>query len=356
MHVLGLADDTLARWQFATTTIYHFLFVPISIGMVAVVAVMQTLAYRRARQRVGRDVGSCRTLLGADDARGVRHGDRHRHRPGVPVRHELVAYSRFVGDIFGAPLALEGLIAFFLESTFLGLWIFGRDLLSPKLHLACIWLAAAGSTISAYFILAANSWMQHPVGYSINPVTHRAELNDIWAVLTQKTQLVTFTHTIMAAALTAGALLVSVSAWHLRRGHDGLDRLHTKVVRLAIVIMLVAAVGVTLSGHIQGQVMTQQQPMKMAAAEALWNTTDHASFSLFAVRRREQRAQQVRHQGARRAVRPGHRTARAARSRGSTTSRRPIGPSTDPGSYVPIVGPGVLVLPTDDRVRRAGRR
>src|SRR5207245_8898454 len=121
-------------------------------------------------------------------------------------------YSRFVGDIFGAPLAIEGLLAFFLESTFLGLWIFGWDRLPEKSHLASIWRAAIGTVLSAYFILVANSWMQHPVGYRINPVTNRAELTDFWAVLTNSTALVTFWHTIAAAYLTSGVFMLAISA------------------------------------------------------------------------------------------------------------------------------------------------
>ena len=192
------------------------------------------------------------------------------------------AYSRFVGDIFGAPLAMEGLIAFFLESTFLGLWIFGRDILSPRLHLACIWLAAAGTTISAYFILAANSFMQHPVGLVYDQAKHRVELTSIWKVLFNSTQLVTFPHTVLAAFMTAAALLLTVSAWHLRHEAEAADPAHRKVAGLALAVLLPAVIGVTVVGHIQGQIMTDQQPMKMAAAEALWDTKDHAGFSILA--------------------------------------------------------------------------
>ena len=191
-------------------------------------------------------------------------------------------YSRFVGDIFGAPLAMEGLIAFFLESTFLGLWIFGRGLLSPRLHLATIWLAAAGTTISAYFILAANSFMQHPVGLVDHHGHQRVELTSIWKVMTNSTQLVTFPHTIFAAFMTAAAILLSVSAFHLRRDREAADPVHRKVAAMSIGVLLAAVVGVSLVGHVQGQIMTDQQPMKMAAAEALWDTKNNAPFSLFA--------------------------------------------------------------------------
>jgi cytochrome d ubiquinol oxidase subunit I len=198
------------------------------------------------------------------------------------------AYSRFVGDIFGAPLAMEGLIAFFLESTFLGLWIFGRDLLGPRVHLATIWCAAAGTTISAYFILAANSFMQHPVGLVYDRSQNRLELTSIWRVLTNSTQLVTFPHTILAAFMTAAALLVTVSAWHLRRDGVNADGVHKGVIKLALPVMIIAGVGAMFVGHIQAQVMTDQQPMKMAAAEALWDTGDHEPFSLFAYANVEQ--------------------------------------------------------------------
>ncbi|MEO9240803.1 MAG: cytochrome ubiquinol oxidase subunit I, partial [Jatrophihabitantaceae bacterium] len=207
----------LARWQFASTTIYHFLIVPLSIGLTVLVATMQTMAYRRRAttggevwDRASRFWGRIMLVL---FALGVVTGIVQEFQFGM----NWSAYSRFVGDIFGAPLAMEALIAFFLESTFLGLWIFGRGLLSPKLHLASIWLAAVGTVISAYFILAANSFMQHPVGLVYNPAKQRVELTSIWKVLTNSTQLVTFPHTIFAALMTAGAILLSVSAWHLRK-------------------------------------------------------------------------------------------------------------------------------------------
>src|SRR6476469_5478183 len=211
---------TLARWQFATTTVYHYLIVPLSIGLTALVAVMQTLAYRNRSTEVGdtwdraaRFYGRIMLVL---FALGIVTGIVQEFQFGM----NWSAYSRFVGDIFGAPLAMEGLIAFFLESTFLGLWIFGRDLLSPKMHAATIWLAAIGTVISAYFILAANSFMQHPVGLVYNPVNRRLELTSIWRVLTNSTQLVTFPHTVLGALLAAGALLVTVSMWHLRKARS----------------------------------------------------------------------------------------------------------------------------------------
>ncbi|MGN6606176.1 MAG: cytochrome ubiquinol oxidase subunit I [Jatrophihabitans sp.] len=272
----------LARWQFATTTVYHFLIVPLSIGLTALVAAMQTLAYRKRGTEAGavwdRSARSWGRIMLVLFALGVVTGIVQEFQFGM----NWSKYSRFVGDIFGAPLAMEGLIAFFLESTFLGLWIFGRDVLSPRMHCAAIWLAAAGTTISAYFILAANSFMQHPVGLRYDAAKQRVELTSIWKVLFNSTQLVTFPHTILAAFMTASALLLSVSAYHLRRRGADTDPAHRKVAGMALGVLLVSVVGVSAVGHVQGQIMTDQQPMKMAAAEALWDTEKSADFSLFA--------------------------------------------------------------------------
>jgi cytochrome d ubiquinol oxidase subunit I len=196
-------------------------------------------------------------------------------------------YSRFVGDIFGAPLAIEALLAFFLESTFLGLWIFGWDRLPKRIHLACIWAAAIGALLSAYFILAANSWMQHPVGFRFNPTTGRAELTDFPAVLTNKVTLVTFPHTVAGAFLTAGALVAAVALWHLVRRRETATPADTAAFRSALRLgawtTLVAAAAVAVTGDIQGKIMTDVQPMKMAAAEALYHTERPASFSVLTV-------------------------------------------------------------------------
>ncbi|GAA0405081.1 cytochrome ubiquinol oxidase subunit I [Microbispora corallina] len=267
----------LSRWQFGITTVYHFLFVPLTIGLSALVAGFQTAWYRTDNPAYLRMTRFWGRLFLINFAMGVVTGIVQEFQFGM----NWSAYSRFVGDVFGAPLAMEGLMAFFLESTFLGLWIFGWDKLPRGLHLATIWLAAFGTTISAYFILAANSWMQHPVGYRLNPATGRAELTDIWAVLTNVTTLATFPHVIFGAFVTAGAFVIGVSAWQLARKRE-VD-LFRASARAAMVVTLVAAVGVSLSGHWQAQIMTRQQPMKMAAAEALWEDESSAGFSLFAV-------------------------------------------------------------------------
>ncbi|MEU8404441.1 cytochrome ubiquinol oxidase subunit I [Nonomuraea sp. NPDC048892] len=265
----------LSRWQFGVTTVYHFLFVPLTIGLSIIVAGLQTAWHRTKKPEYLRLTRFWGRLFLINFAMGVVTGIVQEFQFGM----NWSDYSRFVGDVFGAPLAMEGLMAFFLESTFLGLWIFGWDRLPPRVHLATIWVAAIGTNISAYFILAANSWMQHPVGYRISD--GRAELTDIWAVLTNSTTLVTFPHVIFGAFLTAAAFVLGVSAWFLLKKRD--TPLFRTSARLALVVALVSAVGVSFSGHWQAQIMTEQQPMKMAAAEALWEDESSAGFSLFAV-------------------------------------------------------------------------
>ncbi len=269
----------VARWQFGITTVYHFLFVPITIGLGFIVAGFQTAWYRTGRERYLRLTKFYGKLFLINFAMGVVTGIVQEFQFGM----NWSDYSRFVGDIFGAPLAIEGLLAFFLESTFLGLWIFGWDRLSRGLHLTTIWLAATGTLLSAYFILAANSFMQNPVGFEVNPVTGRAELTDFWAVLTNRVVLVTFPHTIFAAFLTAGALVLGVALWHLVRRPDRDAADFRAAARTGSVIVLVAALGVAVTGDQQAKVMTDVQPMKMAAAEALYTSTDRASFSIFTI-------------------------------------------------------------------------
>ncbi len=271
----GVSALDLARWQFAVTTLYHFLFVPVTIGLVWFVAAFQTAWHRTHDERWLRLTRFFGKLFLINFALGVVTGIVQEFQFGM----NWSAYSKYVGDVFGAPLAMEGLAAFFLESTFLGLWIFGWDRLKPKVHLATIWIVAIGSTASAYFILAANAWMQHPVGYRINPVTHRAEMTSIAQILTNSTLIRGFGHTIAAAALTGSMLVLGVAAWHLRKKSD--VALFGVVLRVGLWASLVAAIATLLLGHAQGQLMTKQQPMKMAAAEALYETKTGAPFSLF---------------------------------------------------------------------------
>jgi cytochrome d ubiquinol oxidase subunit I len=269
----------LARWQFGITTVYHFLFVPLTISLAFTTAGLQTAWYRTGNETYLRLTRFFGKLFLINFALGVVTGIVQEFQFGM----NWSDYSRFVGDIFGAPLAIEGLLAFFLESTFLGLWIFGWDRLSKGVHLATIWIAAIGTALSAYFILAANSWMQYPVGYEFNEAAGRAELVDIVAVLTSPVALITFAHTIPAAFMTGGAFVAGVAMWRLLR-HPDIDRAaYRTAAKLGAVMLLVAGLLVTVTGDIQARIMTDVQPMKMAAAEALWETTDAAGLSIFTI-------------------------------------------------------------------------
>ena len=271
----------IARWQFGIITVYHFLFVPISIGLSAIVAGFETAWVRTGNEQWLRLTKFFGKLFLINFAIGVVTGIVQEFQFGM----NWSDYSRFVGDIFGAPLAIEGLLAFFLESTFLGLWIFGWDRLPRRLHAATMWLVHIGTLLSAYFILAANSWMQNPVGYEFNPDTGRAELTDFWAVMVNKVQLVTFPHTITAAYMTAGAFVLGVAFWlMMRHRHDEAERsLYRRAVRVGAAVTLVAGLGVAVTGDFQGKVMTEVQPMKMAAAEGLYETEAPADFSVLTI-------------------------------------------------------------------------
>ncbi|ERK69493.1 MULTISPECIES: cytochrome ubiquinol oxidase subunit I [Leifsonia] len=267
----------LSRWQFGLTTIYHFLFVPLTIGVVTVVAIFQTCWYRTGKVHYLQLTHFFGKIFLINFAMGVVTGIVQEFQFGM----NWSDYSRFVGDIFGAPLALEGLLAFFLEATFIGLWIFGWDKLPRGLHLATIWLTAAGSILSAYFIIAANAFMQNPVGYTLNPERGRAELTDIWAVLTNKVALAAFPHTIFGAFMVSAGLIITVAAWHLSRNQH-LETMRP-ALKFSLWMMVVAGIGTVLSGDQLGLAMVQTQPMKMAAAEALYKTSTgaDASFSIF---------------------------------------------------------------------------
>ena len=269
----------LARWQFGIVTVYHFLFVPLTISLAFTVAGFQTAWVRTTNERYLRLTRFFGQLFLINFALGVVTGIVQEFQFGM----NWSDYSRFVGDIFGAPLAIEGLVAFFLESTFLGLWIFGWDRLPRMAHLATIWIAAIGTVLSAYFILAANSWMQHPVGYTINAAAGRAELTDIVAVLLNSTALVTFVHTIPAAFVTGGAFVAGVAMWRLVR-YPGVDApAFRSAAKVGAWMLVVSGLLVAITGDAQARIMTEQQPMKMAAAEALYGTSQPASFSILTI-------------------------------------------------------------------------
>ena len=267
----------LARWQFGIVTVYHFLFVPLTIGLSFLVALMQTAWYRTGNAKYLGMTKFWGKLFLINFAMGVVTGIVQEFQFGM----NWSDYSRFVGDVFGAPLAIEGLIAFFLEATFIGLWIFGWDRLPKLAHLISIWMVAIATNLSAFFILAANSWMQHPVGFQINPERGRAELTSLWAVLNNSTNQVAYPHVATASFLTAAAFVIGISAWHLyRKQHVAVMR---ESLKMGFVVALLFGVGVTVTGDLQAKVMTEQQPMKMAAAEAIWDTQAPASFSVFTI-------------------------------------------------------------------------
>ena len=224
----------LARWQFAFTSVNHFLFIPVTIGLAVLTALLQTAWYRGGKPEYLRLTRFFGTLLVINVAIGVVTGLVQEFEFGM----NWSAYSRLVGNIFGAPLAMEGLAAFFLESTFLGLWLFGWDKLPRRVHLATIWLVAFGSILSAAFIMAANSWMQHPVGFVRNPVTHAPELNDIWALFTNPVWVWGYAKVVLASLVTGAAVMLAVSAWQLRHGGD--RAVFVRSARLSLALLLPA--------------------------------------------------------------------------------------------------------------------
>jgi cytochrome bd ubiquinol oxidase subunit I len=273
----------LSRWQFAITTVYHFLFVPITIGMAFLVAGFEAAWLHTGHERWLKLTKFYGTLFLINFAMGVVTGIVQEFQFGM----NWSEYSRYVRNIFGAPLAIEALLAFFLESTFLGVWIFGWHRLPARLHNACMWIVAVGTTLSAYFILVANSWMQHPVGYTYNPGKHIDELSSFLAVLVNPAQLAGFPHVIAGCFLTAGALVAGVAMWHLirrPRGDGETAAAFRSAVKVGAITALVAAVVTIATGDIQGKLFTTRyQPMKMAAAEALYHTAKPAPFSLLTI-------------------------------------------------------------------------
>ncbi|WP_297700348.1 cytochrome ubiquinol oxidase subunit I [Mycobacterium sp.] len=279
----------ISRWQFGITTVYHFIFVPLTIGLAPLIAIMQTVwvatgntAWYRLTKYVGK-------LFLINFAIGVATGIVQEFQFGM----NWSEYSRFVGDIFGAPLAMEGLFAFFFESTFIGLWIFGWSRLPKLLHLACIWVVAIGVNVSAFFIIAANSFMQHPVGAHYNPVTRRAELDSIFALLSNNTAQAAFQHTVAGALLTAGAFVAAVSAWWMVRARTPgsaapvaeaeARTMFRPAAMLGCAVVLLAALGLFFTGDRQGKLMFVQQPMKMASAEALCRSQTDPDFSVLTI-------------------------------------------------------------------------
>ncbi len=270
-----MANVDLARWQFAFVTINHFFFVPVTIGLAFLTALLQTAWFRSKRDEYLRLTRFFGVLLVINVAIGVVTGLVQEFQFGM----NWGAYSRLVGNVFGAPLAMEGLAAFFLESTFLGLWLFGWDRLSRRVHLLTIWLVSLGTVLSAAFIMAANSWMQHPVGYVM--VHGKPQLNDIWAVFTNQVFVWGYSKVLLASLVTGAAVMLAVSAWQLRHGGD--QQVFIRSARLALVVLVPAILFTMLVGDELGVIEAKYQPMKIAAAEAQWTTCQPCSFSLFQI-------------------------------------------------------------------------
>jgi cytochrome d ubiquinol oxidase subunit I len=276
----------LARLQFAITTVYHFFFVPLTLGLSLSVAVMQTIYWRTGKEVWKRMARFWGKLFVINFALGVVTGIVQEFQFGM----NWSSYSRFVGDIFGAPLAIEALLTFFLESVFIGVWIFGWDRLKKGVHLAAIWLVAIAAQLSAFWILIANSFMQEPVGYRLNRFFTlpggqpfpRLEMTDFGALITNPMFLTQYPHVITSGLATAGFFILGISAWHLLRKTQA-GQMFRRSWQMAIVILAFSTVLVALTGHTQMQHMVHNQPMKVAAAEALWESEDPASLSLFTI-------------------------------------------------------------------------
>jgi cytochrome d ubiquinol oxidase subunit I len=268
----------LARLQFATTTLYHFIFVPLTLGLSLVVAILQTQYVRTQDERYKRMTKFWGKLFLINFAMGVVTGIVQEFQFGMAWSE----YSRFVGDIFGAPLAIEALMAFFVESVFIGLWIFGWDRLPQKVHLASIWMVALATNISSLWILIANSWMQNPVGYEI--VDGRAQMTDFFAVITNPNLTYQFPHVVLGGIATGAFFVIGVSAFRLLRARDDDDRaMFGGSLKIGLVLGLSAVVFTMGIGHLGGQFMLEKQPMKLAASEGLWESADPAGLSFFQI-------------------------------------------------------------------------
>jgi cytochrome d ubiquinol oxidase subunit I len=265
----------LSRLQFAAATFFHFLFVPLTLGLSILIAIMETIYVNTGDEDYLRAAKFWGKIFLVNFAVGVVTGITLEFQFGT----NWSRYSRYVGDIFGSLLAIEATLAFFLESTFLAVWAFGWKRLSPKLHAACIWLVALASNLSALWILIANAWMQHPVGYVLRG--GRAELSDFFAVVTQPFAWQIFFHTISGAYILSGFFVMGVSAYHLLRKQQ--VTFFTKSFRLALGMALIFSVAEVVQGHIHGAEVAKIQPAKLAAMEALWETKAGAPQTLLVV-------------------------------------------------------------------------
>ncbi len=266
---------TLSRLQFAVATIFHFFFVPLTLGLSVIIALMETRYARTGDEDYRRMARFWGRLFLINFGIGVVTGITLEFQFGT----NWARYSEFVGDIFGSLLAIEATAAFFLEATFIAVWAFGWKRLSPKAHAATIWVVAIASNLSAVWILIANSWMQHPVGYVIR--NGRAELSDFVAIVTQPFALLTISHTVSAAFILSGFFVMGVSAYHILKKQN--VQVFVKSFRTALGFALVFCVVEIAGGHVHGQEVARTQPAKLAAIESQWETEKGAALPLFAV-------------------------------------------------------------------------
>ncbi len=267
---------TLARLQFGTTIVYHYLFVPLTLGLGLLIAIMETLYVWNGNSVYKRMTLFWGKLFLINFTLGVITGIVQEFQFGM----NWSAYSRFVGDVFGSPLAIEALAAFFLESTFLGIWLFGWEQLPKGVHLAAIWLVVLGSYLSAFWILIANAFMQEPVGYTIHH--GRAEMTNFFALLTNPTLWVEFPHVVAAGIVTGAFFVIGISAYHLLKKGKDLE-LFLRAMKIGLIVALIGSITVIYVGDLQAKHLVQSQPMKLAAAEALWNSENPAALSLFSI-------------------------------------------------------------------------
>ena len=265
----------LARWQFAITTVYHFFFVPLTIGLGFFLAIMETFYVKTGNEKYKNMVKYWGKLFLINFSMGVVTGLVQEFQFGMNWSN----YSRYVGDIFGVPLAIEALLAFFLESTFLGIWVFGWEKVSKKIHLLSIWIVSIATMISAFWILTANSFMHEPVGYTIN--NGRAEMTSFTELITNGHLWVQFPHTIFAALCTGAFFILGISAYHIIKKNKATWVMSS--LKMGIIMALISSVLVALMGDLQGKYLVKNLPMKMAAAEALWESKDPAPLAAFAV-------------------------------------------------------------------------
>lgn len=270
-----MTELLLARAQFGLTTVYHYFFVPLTLGLGFLIAFMETQYVRKGDEHYKQMTKFWGKLFLINFALGVVTGIVQEFQFGM----NWSGYSRFVGDIFGVPLAIEALLAFFLESTFLGIWIFGWDKISKKLHLACIWIVALASSVSAFWILVANSFMQNPVGYEI--VDGVAQMTSFTELITNQYLLLQYPHVLAGGLVTGAFFLVAISAINMIRKNRA--DFFKKSMKYGLILGIVSLLAVMGVGHAQGQQLMELQPMKMAAAEGLWETEEGAGFSLFAI-------------------------------------------------------------------------